>query len=358
MNQIVDTTPAIISNGGGATASVSTPENTTAVTTVTATDPDSGTLTYSIGGGPDAALFGIDGSNRALAFLAAPDFENPTDSGTNNVYDVTVQVSDGLLASTQAIAVTVTPVNDPPIGTDNTVTTLENKPYAFAVGDFGFSDPNDTPPNSLLAVKIDTLPGAGTFTDHGSAVMASQFIPVADITNGLLQFMPSANAKGDAYASFTFQVQDDGGLANGGIDLTPATNTITINVMAVRPAPIVVSGTPDGTALVLTTTSNGQISKTPADMLAPFGDIGTSVRTATADVNGDGVPDTILVTAPGTPLRVAVINGKDESVMVAPLDPFGGNFMGGGFVTAGDFDSSGEAQFVVTPDEGGGPRGV
>ena len=42
----------------GDTAAVSIPENTSAVTTVTATDPDAGqTLSYSISGGADAAKF-------------------------------------------------------------------------------------------------------------------------------------------------------------------------------------------------------------------------------------------------------------------------------------------------------------
>ena len=45
--------------------------------------------------------------------------------------------------------------------------------------------------------------------------------PSADITAGNLVFTPAANANGAAYASFTFQVQDDGGTANGGVDLDP-----------------------------------------------------------------------------------------------------------------------------------------
>ena len=64
--------------------------------------------TYSIVGGADAAQFTIDATTGALSFVAAPDYENPTDAGGNNVYDVTVQVSDGTLTDTQAIAVTVT----------------------------------------------------------------------------------------------------------------------------------------------------------------------------------------------------------------------------------------------------------
>ena len=34
-----------------------------------------------------------------LTFVAAPDFEVPTDVGGNNVYDVIVQVSDGSLTT-------------------------------------------------------------------------------------------------------------------------------------------------------------------------------------------------------------------------------------------------------------------
>ena len=88
-------------------------ENTTAVTTVTATDSDAGaTLTYSIVGGADAAKFTIDANTGVLAFITAPDYETPTDAGGDNVYDVTVQVSDGTLTDTQAIAATVTTIND------------------------------------------------------------------------------------------------------------------------------------------------------------------------------------------------------------------------------------------------------
>ena len=93
-------------------------------------------------------------------------------------------------------------------------------------------------PTTLLAVKITTLPGAGTLTDNGVAVDGR---PVrhasADITAGKLVFTPAANANGTGYASFTFQVQDDGGTANGGVDLDPPPNTMTVNVTAVNDAP-------------------------------------------------------------------------------------------------------------------------
>ncbi|MGE4588028.1 MAG: cadherin domain-containing protein [Acidaminococcaceae bacterium] len=114
--------PIITSNGGGTSAAVSIVEDTTAVTTVTATDADvpADTLTYSITGGADAAKFTINSSTGALSFITAPNYEAPTDAGGNNVYDVIVQVSDGHGGTdTQAIAVTVTDGNFAPVITSN-----------------------------------------------------------------------------------------------------------------------------------------------------------------------------------------------------------------------------------------------
>lgn len=110
-----NTAPEISSNGGGATAGVNVAENTTLVTTVTATDGDGDTLNYSISGGLDAARFNIDSATGELTFTAAPDFENPADNGVDNVYNVSVDVDDGNGATdSQEISVTVTPVNEAP----------------------------------------------------------------------------------------------------------------------------------------------------------------------------------------------------------------------------------------------------
>ncbi|WP_316860904.1 DUF4347 domain-containing protein [uncultured Cohaesibacter sp.] len=100
--------PAITSNSGSKSASISLEENTTSVMTIEASDDDD-TLTYSISGGADASLFTIDSETGELSFVTAPDYESPTDSGTDNVYEVTVTVSDGNGGTdSQALAVTVT----------------------------------------------------------------------------------------------------------------------------------------------------------------------------------------------------------------------------------------------------------
>ncbi len=135
------------------------------------------------------------------------------------------------------ITINVTSVNDSPSGSDKTITTLEDTAYTFSTADFGFSDSNDSPANTLQAVRIASLPGAGTLADNGLAVTIGQFISVTDITAGKLVFAPATNASGTSYASFTFQVQDNGGTANGGIDLDPTPNTITVNVTAVNDPP-------------------------------------------------------------------------------------------------------------------------
>ena len=66
-----ESSPVITSDGGGATAAVNVTENSTAVTTVTATDADlpAQTLAYSISGGADAARFTINPSTGVLTFV-------------------------------------------------------------------------------------------------------------------------------------------------------------------------------------------------------------------------------------------------------------------------------------------------
>jgi VCBS repeat-containing protein/predicted outer membrane repeat protein len=202
-----DNDPVITSNGGGGTAAVDVAENTTAVTTVTATDADlpAQTLTYSISGGADAAKFSIDGSTGALVFVTAPDFEVPTDVGTDNVYDVIVQVSDGSLTDTQAIAVTITAVNDAPVANAQSVSTAEDTAKAITLTG---SDADGDP----LTYSIVTGPW------HGSLSGAAPNVT----------YTPAANYNGSD--SFTFKVND------GTVDSAPA--TVSITVTPVNDAPV------------------------------------------------------------------------------------------------------------------------
>jgi hypothetical protein len=81
--------PVITSGGGGDNAAYWVRVNNTAVTTVHATDVDSGDVDkYSISGGTDANLFTIDTNTGALAFKDLP-------AVPNKDYAVQVQASDG-----------------------------------------------------------------------------------------------------------------------------------------------------------------------------------------------------------------------------------------------------------------------
>ena len=89
---------------------------------------------------------------------------------------------------------------------------------------------------------MTTLPAAGTVKLNGTAVTAGQYVSAADIGAGLLAFHPAANGNGTPYTSFTFQVQDNGGTANGGTDLDASPNTLTFNVTAVNDTPSFTKG--------------------------------------------------------------------------------------------------------------------
>lgn len=83
------------------------------------------------------------------------------------------------------------------------------------------------------------------------------------------------------------------------------------------------------------------------------GDSGS--RSAVADVNGDGVPDTIVASGPGSSTQVFVVDGATGTFQQSFM-PFESQFTGGAFVAAGDVDGDGLADIAVSADTTGGPR--
>ncbi|MDH4324549.1 MAG: cadherin-like domain-containing protein, partial [Betaproteobacteria bacterium] len=85
-------------------------------------------------GGADAGRFVIDPDSGVLSFVAAPDFENPTDVDLDNVYEVTVQVSDGVGGvDTQTLAITVADANDAPVAANDIIPATGGGPIRVAV---------------------------------------------------------------------------------------------------------------------------------------------------------------------------------------------------------------------------------
>ncbi|MGR6737444.1 VCBS domain-containing protein [Pseudomonas chlororaphis] len=252
--------PTITSNGGGTTASINLEENTAAVTTVAATDADlpAQILSYSIVGGADAAKFSIVTSTGALSFISAPNFEAPTDSGTNNVYDVIVRASDGTLFDDQTIVVTVTGVNDnSPVITSNgggataSVNVAENTTAVTTV----VASDADLPAQTLSYSILNT---AGTdfskFSISSSGVLTFNSAP--DYENA----QDIGGTDGDNAYVVDVQVSD----GNGGTD----TQTLTVNVQNVVETPVdsvpptvTVTGTALGSSIGSTSTVTFQFSE-------------------------------------------------------------------------------------------------
>ncbi|GKS64187.1 hypothetical protein YTPLAS72_14910 [Nitrospira sp.] len=160
----VNDAPTIVSNGGGATASINVAENVSAVTMVTGADVDlpAQTLTYSISGGVDQARFTINAATGALSFIAPPDFEVATDANGDHVYVVQVQVIDSQGASTtQTIQVTVTDVAEglPPTPTVPPVLLPPAPPGPIDPSPVPPSPPNPSDPPTDVLPPSPVAPG-------------------------------------------------------------------------------------------------------------------------------------------------------------------------------------------------------
>ena len=112
---------------------------------------------------------------------------------------------------------------------------------------------------------------------------------------------------------------------------------------------------PSGTSQLYRFTATGGLT-VASPTFKPFDDFNGAIRTAVADVNGDGTADFAFVVGTGGGSRVRIINGKTGADLVSTFSVFESTFRGGLFVAAGDFDGDGRADVAVSPDRGGGGR--
>ncbi len=155
---IDETAPVITSDGGGDSALISINENTTAVTTITATDTELlGILTYSITGGLDRTVFQIDETSGELTFITAPDYEAKSD------YEVIIGVSDGENRDSQRIQIIVLNLND-----NNPVITSDGGGLSANIN----VAENNTAVTTITATDLDEL-GILSFSINGGADFTS-----------------------------------------------------------------------------------------------------------------------------------------------------------------------------------------
>ncbi|MFM9974375.1 MAG: DUF4347 domain-containing protein, partial [Beijerinckiaceae bacterium] len=243
----------------------------------------SGTFTAANGGGVTVSGSGtgsltLSGTRAAvdayLASASAPTYV--TTANANGAFTLTRTTNDGGPVLTDTRTIIVTPVNDAPSGTNyNSPILNEDVVHTLVVANFGLTDTIDS--NQFAGVVITTLPASGVLRLNGVAVTAGQFISNLDVANNLLTFTPTANST--AAASFTFQVRDNGGTANGGVNTDTTPNTYTINYTAVNDAPV--NALPSAYAVnTSTTTALTGITVTDVDAAAANISVTFSVPTA------------------------------------------------------------------------------
>ena len=169
----------------------SVPENTTAVTTVTAADPDKNSdgttardsITYTKEG-TDAGLFSIDSSTGVLTFTTAPNYEAPGDSEStepanaarNNVYVLTIKATSGsytrAMSAKLPLVITVTDKAEAPKKPNApTVTAVNNSVTKL---DVSWSAPDNTGPN-ITGYNVQYRKGGatGAFTQVAGDITAT-----------------------------------------------------------------------------------------------------------------------------------------------------------------------------------------
>ena len=122
--------------------------------------------------------------------------------------------------------------NDAPSASAGSVTAPVGGSYAFRAEDFPFTDADG---DSLSAVVVATLPasGKGTLSNGSTAITAGDAVPVADIRAGRFTYAPPSTqtAASTGFASFTFNVTDDGSDGSGDRTSTTAA-TMTVDLVA------------------------------------------------------------------------------------------------------------------------------
>ena len=147
-------------------------ENATGtVYTAKALSPDEKPLTYRLSG-LDSNLFNINSTTGAITFKTAPDFEVPKDTvNADNVYDIIVIASDGLLETEKPISITVTNVNDAPSNISlSGSTVLENSGIGTLIGTLSSTDPDA---NNTFTYALVTGSGStdnALFTINGKLI--------------------------------------------------------------------------------------------------------------------------------------------------------------------------------------------
>ncbi len=204
----------------------------TTVTSLSASDPEGGALTYAIVGGDPNGRFAIDkwGDVTTADLL---DFE------TVDTYTLTVEVSDGVFTVTETVSVAVVDENEPPVTSDAAVSLAESVAVGSAVASVAGADPE----GGSLTYSIVGGDPDGHFTVDGLGAVT---------TADLLDF--------ETTAGYTLQVD-----VTDGVNTVPVVVTVTVSDVNEPPVAVPVS-------LVVSEDAVNGTAVGAADVVDPEGD--------------------------------------------------------------------------------------
>ena len=188
INNLNDNSPVFTSD-----PTFSAAENQTAISTVTATDADGSSLSFSVSGSELSIT-----SAGVLTFATAPDYE------TKASYTATVTVNDGANTTTQDITVNVADINEAPVFTSNETFSADENQTAI-----GTATGSDQDGNSL------------SFTVSGSEL--------AITSAGVLTFASAPDYETKSSYTATVSMSDS---------IVTTTQNITVNVSDINDAPV------------------------------------------------------------------------------------------------------------------------
>lgn len=167
----VNDAPMINSYGSSAVAELSLVEGRSAAAMIGVSDVDGPSLRFEIVDGTDAQLFGVDAQTGAVFFLTAPIFAQPADSDGDNVYEVSVQASDGQAQALQTLRITIVPSHGEVQTGDDNADILTGGAYGDTLIGLGGND-------TLRGLDGDDLLNGGLgddVVDGGAGVDAASF---------------------------------------------------------------------------------------------------------------------------------------------------------------------------------------
>ncbi len=279
------TNPAPVAANDTAT----TPEDVAVTIPVIANDrdPDGDPLTITTATSPNGTV--VINPNGSLTFTPAPNF--------NGVATINYTISDGNGGTSSAIAtVTVTPVNDPPVASDDSATTNEDTPVRVSVL------PNDRDVDGDPLTVVSASAGNGTVTINPDGTITYTPNPNFNGTDAITYTISDGRGgTSTATVSITVNAVNDVPVAVNDNATTPEDQPVTIAVLANdsdvdgNPLTVTAATSPNGTVTInpdgtITFVPNANFNG-PATITYTISDGRGGTATATATVNVTPVND-------------------------------------------------------------------